>query len=225
MEAPTYPGWGIDRHGRLEVLPGLRHTPQLDPSCTTLVAPECLLSWDPAARVSGQHPQAVAEGGLGLTRAPGPERGRSGFEPDQPIAGIRLLELADDPDRVVVSLLPVVEEDQRKASVGLGVARVDGRLLDHLDAPLLSASEADHVGEPAQRERQVGHDVSIRADDQPRILAARVQRQHPFVCVERATCGSEPGELRSFDRREVGGPEPDRDPQLVVCVRVIGRCL
>src|SRR5438445_728094 len=81
-------------------------------------------------------------------------------------------------ERVVIPPFTVVQKDEGEAGILLVVSAVDGRFFDHLEAAFLAAAEADDISHPPERRRQRRHDVTVRADDQAGVLAARIELQH-----------------------------------------------
>ena len=62
-----------------------------------------------------------------------------------------MLQLANHTQRIAVSLLTVVDDDEREARIRLHVARIRRRLFDKPQPVFPAASEAGKAGQQAQR--------------------------------------------------------------------------
>ena len=133
-------------------------------------------------------------------------------------------QLTDDGQRLLEPTLPVVEEHQRELRVDLRVARIARGLFDHLKTLRLVAAKARHVSDPAHRQRHRRHDVAVGADNQSRILARRVQRQHALVRVVGAARGTERAANASLHCRGVRRLQADGGADVIERADVLWVC-
>src|SRR5262245_51036579 len=105
-------------------------TTQAHQRYAAVVAPPRFLTNCTGPRVARQAAHAVLNRQPCLVKPSGTERRASGLQPEQAVAWIQLLKLVDHSQRVAISLLAVVDDDEREAGVGLHVAGVGRRLLD-----------------------------------------------------------------------------------------------
>src|SRR5262245_6803037 len=95
-----------------------------------VVAPAGLFAKCSGARVARHPAHAVLDRQPRLVEPSSAERRASGFKPEQAVAWMQLLQLVNHSQRVGISLLAVVDDNEREAGVGLDVAGVGRRLFD-----------------------------------------------------------------------------------------------
>ena len=186
------------------------------PRGAPLVEPQRLFAEHPFALVVGEPCQPLVQKAFGIGGTPGAQRGRPTLQPRQPVPRVSSAQERELLQRLVVPLFAVVHEHQREPGVFLVFAAVRRRLLDHPDAACLVAAEARHVGDQPHRQRERRDDVSIGADDEAGILPAVVELQHFLVRVVRLARRAEGARSTAFDRRDIGGTQPDGRADLVV---------
>ena len=87
------------------------------------------------------------------------------------------------------------------------------------EAPLAAAAEPSQVRDRTGRGRQRRYEVSVRADDQARVLPPRIEREHALMLVVRAPRRSERREDAPLDGGRVGGAQADDRAKLVMGLR------
>ena len=115
---------------------------------------------------------------------------RSSVEPvssqTRRLRGYRRPQLRQLLQRIVVPLLAVVEQDAARTARRPGCRRRTPRPPRSASCPRSRPPpKPDHVRHPPHRQRQRRDDVAVRADDQPGVLALRLEREHLLVLVVR----------------------------------------
>ena len=98
------------------------------------VPPSRFLADSPRPFVARESCESFFKRRFGLGEASRSQRRAASLEPKQTLAGIPPLQFADHAQRIVVSRLAVVHEDEREPRVGLDVARITGMVLEALFA-------------------------------------------------------------------------------------------
>ena len=220
MRASVHPFAPFGRERLLQVALRLRRPTQRRAGRSALVQPQCVLAEHSLTPIIDESGKPFVQHALGLRRPAGAQLGGTGFEPDKPIPRVSLAQDGELLQRVVIPPFTVVQKDEGEAGILLVVSAVDGRFFDHLEAAFLAAAEADDISHPPERRRQRRHDVTVRADDQAGVLAARIELQHLFMFVVRLARRAERAEDAAFDRRAVRRAKADSGAQLIVRVSV-----
>ncbi len=194
---------------------------QPDQRRAAVVAPARLLAERAGARVARQSTHAVLDCRSRLVEPSGPKCGASGFEPEQAIAWIQLLQFVNHAQRVVVPLLAVVDDDEREAGIGLDVARVGGGLFDQAQSAFTTAAEAREPGEQTKRCRKRRDTVAIEPDRESRVVPARIERQGALMLAVGASRRAKSTRQPPLDSRLVCRQEGICRADLKMRVRVV----
>ncbi|MGC4083572.1 MAG: hypothetical protein QM736_16035 [Vicinamibacterales bacterium] len=181
---------------------------------------QCILAEHAWPRVALRHCDPLVEDPFRVGRAAGTHQRRPGLEPEQTVPWILRAQTREHGQRIVVALFAVVEQQERDHRVRLVVARIVRRGFDQRDATFASAAEACDVGHPPHRHRHRRHQITIGADDQPRVGARRLLFEDTFVFRVRFARGSERRDDSAVDRRDVRGPDTDGCAEVVVRLRI-----
>src|SRR5262249_43127162 len=100
----------------------------------------------------------------------------------------------DDAECRVVARLAAVDDDEREERFGTRMGWNLGRFCDQAETAPAPAAESREAREQPPMQRQVRHGVAVQADDQPSVLALRIEREHTIVRVVGATRRAESAE-------------------------------
>ena len=112
------------------------------------VVPARLFSWRTRSIVVSEPCEPLFNRQPGVGRPARSQRGAARFEPEQAVAREPALQVRNHPQRIVVAVLPVVEQHEGEERVRLHVAREACRVFDHPQSALLAAA---HPGEPRRQ--------------------------------------------------------------------------